>query len=86
MPELKNMAWHDIMSLAAYRQHNPSIPASAECCSTGRLKRGYGVEEILRILSGNRNYSETHNAILDAIDELRIMQLLGHKLDMYGTI
>lgn len=86
LPELKNMAWHDIMSLAAYRQHNPSIPASAECCSTGRLKRGYGVEEILRMLSGNRNYSETHNAILDAMDELRIMQLLGHKLDKYGTI
>lgn len=86
LPELKNVAWHDIMSLAAYRQHNPSIPVNAECCSTGRLKRGYGVEEILRMLSGNRNYRETHNAMLDAMDELQIMQLLGHNLDKYGTI
>ena len=86
LPELKNVVWHDIMCLAAYRQHNPSIPANAECCSTGRLKRGYGVEEILRMLSGNRNYCETHNAVLDAMDELRIMQLLGHNLDQYGKI
>lgn len=86
LPELNKLMWHDIMSLAAYRQHNPSIPANAECCSTGRLKRGYGVEEILRMLSGDRNYSETHNAMLDAMDELRIMQLLGHTLDKYGSI
>lgn len=77
LPDLKNMVWHDIMRLAAYRQHNPKIPASAECCSTGRLKRGYGVEPVLRMLSGNSCYCETHNAILDAVDELEIMRLLG---------
>jgi len=86
LPELNKLEWHDIMSLAAYRQYNPKIPANSEFCSTGRLKRGYGVEEIFRMLSGNRNYCETHNAILDAMDELRIMQLLGHNLDKYGTI
>ena len=83
LPELGWLCWHDIMRLAAYRQHNPKIPADAELCSTGRLKRGYGVEAILRMLSGNRGYRETHNAILDALDELEIMHLLGHPLECY---
>ena len=83
MPEFAKMRWHDIMRLAAYRQHNAKIPRSAECFSTGRLKRGYGVEAMLRLLSGNRGYCETHNALYDALDELGIMRLLGHGLDAY---
>lgn len=83
LPELSCLTWHDIMSLAAYRQHNPRIPANADLCSTGRLKRGYGVEPMLRLLSGNGNYRETHNAIFDALDELEIMGLLGHPLEHY---
>ena len=78
LPELNGYQWHDIMRLAAYRQYNPAIPACADCCSTGRLKRGYGVEPILRMLSGKSRYLETHNAVLDALDELSIMRLLGH--------
>lgn len=76
LPELQDFDWHDIMRLAAYRQSNPKIPAGADCCSTGRLKRGYGVEAMLRLLSGNRTYHESHNAFHDAIDELKIMRLL----------
>lgn len=83
LPELRRMNWHDIMRLAAYRQHNPKIPSDADCCSTGRLKRGYGVEPILRLLSGNRTYRETHNAFFDAMDELEIMRLLGHRPGKY---
>lgn len=83
LPELQFLHWHDIMRLAAYRQHNPKIPASADLCSTGRLKRGYGVEPMLQLLSGNRNYRETHNAVFDALDELEIMRLLGHPLSQY---
>jgi hypothetical protein len=44
------------------------------------------VEPILRMLSGNSNYCETHNAVLDALDELKIMQLLGHDLEKYAAI
>ena len=40
LPELRDFDCFDIMRLAAYRQHNPRIPATADCCSTGRLKRG----------------------------------------------
>lgn len=83
LPELGYLQWHDIMSLAAYRQHNPKIPAHADLCSTGRLKRGYGVEPMLQLLSGNSGYRETHNALLDALDELKIMELLGHPLKRY---
>jgi len=83
LPELGALQWHDIMRLAAYRQHNPMIPATADLCSTGRLKRGYGVEPMLRLLSGNRHYRETHNALFDALDELEIMRLLGHDLQDY---
>ena len=86
LPELGHLIWYDIMRLAAYRQTNPRIPADAELCSTGRLKRGYGVESMLRLLSGERDYHETHNAIHDALDELKIMKLLGHPLERYRAI
>ena len=39
----------------------------------------------MRLLSGNHSYQETHNALLDAIDELTIMQLLGHRIQTYHT-
>lgn len=83
LPEYSEYQWYDIMRLAAYRQYNNSIPSSADCYKTGRLKRGYGVENILKMLSGNHRYYETHNAVLDAEDELQIMQLLGHGLNEY---
>lgn len=79
LPELKGYDWYDIMALAAYRQYNKKIPADAECCSTGRLKRGFGVEPMLRLLSGNCTYCETHNALYDAMDELQIMRLLAYR-------
>ena len=86
LPEFKDMQWHDIMRLAAYRQYNEKIPKDADCCSTGRLKRGYGVESMLRLLSGSCTYRETHNACHDAFDELRIMALLNHPLDAYPKL
>lgn len=86
LPELGYLCWYDIMPLAAYRQTNPRIPPFAELCSTGRLKRGYGVEAMLRLLSGNPCYQETHNALFDALDELEIMRLLGHALPRYPRL
>lgn len=83
LPEYAAYEWYDIMRLAAYRQYNQAIPDSADCYKTGKLKRGYGVENILQMLRKNRRYSETHNAVLDAEDELQIMQLLGHELHEY---
>lgn len=83
LPELGNYPWYDIMRLAAYRQYNPHIPERAECFATGRLKRGYGVEAMLRLLAGEEGYQESHNAIFDALDELKIMQLLGHPVEDY---
>lgn len=86
LPELRNFQWHDIMRLAAYRQTNPKIPATAELCSTGRMKRGYGVEPMLRILSGRNTYRESHNAFFDAQDELEILRLMGHPLSKYPPL
>lgn len=83
LPEYAGFEWYDIMRLAAYRQYNKTIPASADCCRTGKLKHGYGVESILRMLGQDKGYSETHNAVLDAEDELQIMQLLGHGISTY---
>lgn len=77
LPELRYFDWYDIMRIAIYRQHNPKIPACADCYSTGRMKRGYGVEAMVRMLSGNGTYRETHNGLLDALDELEIVRLLG---------
>ena len=86
LPELRSYDWYDIMRMAAYRQHNPKIPASADCFSTGRLKRGYGVEPMLRLLSGNKRYQESHNAFFDAMDELEILRCLNHKLSSYISL
>ena len=47
------------------------------------LKWGYGVESVLRMFIKDKGYSETHNAVLDAQDELKIMQLLGWELREY---
>ena len=84
LPELSHLAWYDIMKMAAYRQHNPRIPHGAECCSTGRLKRGYGVESVYRMLSEDMEYCEMHNALTDAMDELIIMKMLNHELEKYA--
>ena len=84
LPELREFPWYDIMKIAAYRQHNPSIPADAPCCSTGRLRRSYGVEPTLQRLTGDPWFRETHNALLDACDELHIMQLLQLTEDKYS--
>lgn len=83
MPELSEFRWCDIMRLAAYKQYNHKIPLDAPCCGTGRLRRNYGVEPIYRMLSGNERYCEKHNGWYDAVDELRIVQMLGHDLDQY---
>lgn len=83
LPEFVEYKWYDIMRLAAYRQYNLAISSSADCCKTGRLKRGYGVENILKMLSKDKYYSETHNALLDAQDELKIMQLLECEMREY---
>lgn len=83
LPELHNFEWYDIMKLAAYKQHNSKIPEWAECHSTGRLKRDYGVENMYRLLSDNDDYCEMHNALTDAIDELHIMKMLNHGLSKY---
>jgi hypothetical protein len=86
LPELRSFHWHDIMRLAAYRQHNYKIPPTADFCSTGRLKRGYGVEPMLKLLSEKYSYQETHNAWHDAMDELEIMRLLEHPLGDYTRL
>ena len=86
LPELGNFNWYDIMRIAIYRQHNPKIPTCADCYSTGRMKRGYGVESMLRILSENCTYRETHNALFDALDELEIVRLLGHGIEEYNLL
>lgn len=83
MPELSGYTWYDIMRIAAYKQFNPSIDDSCECCSTGRMKHNYGVEAMTRRLSGNMYYREKHNALTDAVDELKIMQMLGRAPEDY---
>ncbi|WP_242839515.1 hypothetical protein [Butyrivibrio sp. NC2002] len=81
--ELSGFEWYDIMRIAAYKQFNHSIPDDAALCKSGRLKSGYSVENILKMLRKDAAYSEVHNAIEDAIDELTIMKLLGQGLDVY---
>lgn len=81
LPELQNFTWYDIMRLAAYRQYNNKI-TDEECCSTGRLRRNFGVECMKKLLTGLEG--EQHHALSDAIDELTcIMKPLGYKVEEY---
>ncbi len=82
LPELRDRRWYDIMGLAAYRQYNDAIPPWADCFRSGRLRRGFGVESILRMLR-QEDYREEHNALRDALDELEIMRRLGHSPETY---
>lgn len=82
LSELQNYRWYDIMRLAAYRQYNHAIPANADCCASGKLRRGYRAEDVYRMLSG-KLYREVHNALCDALDELEIMRMLGHPCERY---
>lgn len=87
LPELSSdFMWYDIMKTAAYKQFNHKITDDMDCCKTGRLKRNYGVESIMRLLSGNNLYCETHNALYDAVDELKIMQFLNLPLNTYKSV
>lgn len=83
LPEYARYEWYDIMRLAAYRQYNWAIPSSADCYKTGRLRRGYSVEDVLKMLRRDKRYRETHNAVSDAEDELEIVRLLGHSIEEY---
>ena len=85
LKELTTYNWFDIMRIAAYKQYNEKIPASVECCKTVKMKRNYGVEPMMQLLSGNRRYMEVHNALCDAVDELEIMRLLGKSLEDYSV-
>ncbi len=83
LPELSGFDWYDIMRIAVYKQYNPLLPETAEFCSTGRLRRRCGVENVLRLMTGDSAYAETHNALRDALDELKIMQLMALPLSAY---
>ena len=83
LPELAALPWYDIMRVAAFRQRNPKLPCTADCGPSGKMRRGYGVEQMLQILTCDCSYRETHNAFFDAHDELKIMQLIGVPLCAY---
>lgn len=83
LSELENFSWYDILTIAANRKYNKFIPDNMECYKSGRLKRGYGVEAIIQMISGRTDYKEIHNALFDAMDELKIMQYLKWSLESY---
>ncbi len=83
LPELNEYCWCDIMKIAAYKQYNSKIPDYIELLGSGRIKSGYGVEPMYRILSDGKPYFEKHNALLDALDELCILQMLNHPFAIY---
>lgn len=88
LPELNHYNWYDIMKIAAYKQYNPSLIGHGYFYSTGRLMRGYGVENVLRLLKKKhhlKTYKEIHNAVNDAIDEAEVMKLLELDITVYDN-
>ena len=83
LPELCCYEWYDIMKLASNINYNKFIPSTVECFSNGKIKKNYGVQPIIQLLTNNPAYLELHNALQDALDELTIMRIIGHKIDAY---
>lgn len=83
LPELAHVRWYDIMKIAAYKQYNAKITDEDDCSKTGRLKRNYSEESMYRRLADEPDYHETHNALIDACDELFIMRMLEQPVDVY---
>lgn len=83
LKELQKYSWYDILRIAAYKDTNYCIPEYLPSYKTGRLKSGYGVEPILQMLTQNPSYKEVHNALCDAVDELKIMQNLNLSIEVY---
>lgn len=82
LPELNDYDWYDIMLIAAYKQNNPAITEQDECHESGRLRRNFGVADMIYRLSGEK-CTETHNALYDAKDELKVMVLLNRSVNDY---
>ncbi|WP_341490022.1 hypothetical protein [Mesomycoplasma ovipneumoniae] len=84
LPELhKSFEHNDISIFAKSKQFNKHIPLNAELTKNGDLKRGWNAQDIYRLLTKDKCYIETHNALLDAMDELRIMELLDLDIETF---
>ncbi|MEG3825642.1 hypothetical protein MOV3098_00130 [Mesomycoplasma ovipneumoniae] len=84
LPELhKSFEHNDISIFAKSKQFNKHIPLSAELTKNGDLKRGWNAQDIYRMLTKDQSYIETHNALLDAMDELQIMELLDLDIETF---
>ncbi|MDO6829813.1 hypothetical protein [Mesomycoplasma ovipneumoniae] len=84
LPELhESFEYNDISIFAKSKQFNKHIPLNVELTKNGDLKRGWNAENIYRMLTKDQSYVETHNALLDAMEELRIMELLGLDIETF---
>ncbi|WP_069097566.1 hypothetical protein [Mesomycoplasma ovipneumoniae] len=87
LPELhESFEYNDISIVAKNKKFNKYIPLNAETTKNGNLKREWGVENIYRMVTNNENYLETHNALFDAIDELRIMKSLNVGIETFISL
>jgi|GEM_PF-3570304 len=100
LPEFSDFIWCDVIHKAAYEQYNPLLPKNTEFYGSGKMKRGYSVESMYRLVCPKHKgylpswkrkfgqlgskYFETHNGLIDAVDQVRIMQAIGYTSELYG--
>lgn len=82
LSELNKYTWRDILPVAANRNYNDKLPDNCECFKTGLLKHGRGLENIMRLIYF-RGFTEHHNGLTDALDELQLMRLIGQPIQAY---
>lgn len=80
--ELNGYVWRDILPIAANRNFNGRLPDNCEYFRTGLLKRGRGLENVMRLVYW-RGFTEHHNGLTDALDELQLMQIVNQPLEAY---
>lgn len=82
LSELNKYTWRDILPVAANRNYNDKLPDNCEYFKTGLLKHGRGLENVMRLIYF-RAFTEHHNGLTDALDELQLMRLIGQPLQVY---
>lgn len=78
-----DLPWLDIQNVSAYRKYNPFIPKKAKLYRNGRMKSGYGMEAMMRIVTGDKSYIRTGNPVRDCEADLCILERIHPDLGTF---
>lgn len=82
LPEMNNYNWFDIAKVATYKQYNHELPLDADYDENGQLLR-YAMKNVIELMM-KTYYKCVNHALYNALDELKIMKLIGLPIEKYS--